>query len=202
MNWPTWIGQTDWRARTALIVVDCQNDFADPNGSLYVNGGEEVVAAVNGAINDAATAGSLVFYTQDWHPETTPHFQKYGGIWPVHCVAGTWGADFHPALIQTGPVVRKGVDGEDGYSGFTMRNPVGGEEVPTALDNLLRESGIEAVVVSGLALDYCVKATALDATRLGYRTLVPLNLTAAVELQPGDGRAAAIELRDSGAEVN
>jgi len=198
MDW----AKMDWTARTALIVVDCQNDFADPEGSLYVKGGEAVIAAVNGVIPDAVSAGSPVFYTQDWHPEKTPHFQKYGGIWPVHCVAGTWGAEFHPALVQAGPVVRKGAKGEDGYSGFTMRDPVGGEEIPTELNNLLRESKIESVVVTGLALDYCVKATAIDAVRLGYRTLVPLNLTAAVELQPDDGDAAVVEMRESGAEVN
>ena len=191
----------DWNSRTALIVVDCQNDFADPEGSLYVRGGEGVIAAVNSAIADALIAGSPVFYTQDWHPEKTPHFKKYGGIWPVHCVAGMWGAEFHPLLVKKGRVVRKGANGEDGYSGFTMRDPVDGTEVPTELESLLREVKVEAVVVTGLALDYCVKATAIDAAGLGYRTMVPLRLTAAVELATGDGEAAAAEIRASGAEV-
>ena len=191
----------DWTPRTALIVVDCQNDFADPEGSLYVNGGEGVIGGVNGAITDARQAGSPVFYTQDWHPEKTPHFKKYGGIWPVHCVAGTWGAEFHPALVHDGAVVRKGANGEDGYSGFAMRDPVDGTEIPTDLDALLREAKVESVVVTGLALDYCVKATAIDAARLGYRTIVPLRLTAAVELAAGDGESAVAEIRESGAEV-
>ena len=191
----------DWTPRTALIVVDCQNDFADPEGSLFVSGGEGVIGGVNGAITDARQAGSPVFYTQDWHPEKTPHFKKYGGIWPVHCVAGTWGAEFHPALVQDGAVVRKGANGEDGYSGFTMRDPVDGTEIPTDLDALLREAKVESVVVTGLALDYCVKATAIDAARLGYRTIVPLRLTAAVELATGDGESAVAEIRESGAEV-
>jgi nicotinamidase/pyrazinamidase len=191
----------DWTPQTALIVVDCQNDFADPEGSLYVTGGEAVIGAVNEAIAGARKAGSPVFYTQDWHPEKTPHFKKYGGIWPVHCVAGTWGAEFHPALVQAGQVVRKGANGEDGYSGFTMRDPVHGTEIPTELDALLQEAKVESVVVAGLALDYCVKATAIDAARRSYRTMVPLQLTAAVELVTGDGESAVAEIRESGAEV-
>ena len=191
----------DWTPLTALIVVDCQNDFADPEGSLFVTAGEAVIEAVNDAIADALVSSSPIFYTQDWHPEKTPHFKKYGGIWPVHCVAGTWGAEFHPALVQAGRVVRKGANGEDGYSGFTMRDPVEGTEIPTELAGLLREVQVESVVVGGLALDYCVKATAVDAAKLGYRTTVPLQLTAAVELAAGDGEAAAAEIRRSGAEV-
>ena len=191
----------DWTPLNALIVVDCQNDFADPEGSLFVPGGEAVIGAVNEAISAALEAGSPVFYTQDWHPERTAHFKKYGGIWPVHCVAGTWGAEFHPALVKAGKVVRKGANGEDGYSGFTMRDPVAGTEVATELETLMREAKVESVVVAGLALDYCVKATAVDAARLGYRTLVPLRLTAAVEIAPGDGDAAVAEIRESGAEV-
>src|SRR6476660_4207800 len=93
---------------SALIVVDIQNDFADPKGSLYVNGGEEVVQVADREIRRALAAGSPVFYTQDWHPESTPHFQKDGGIWPVHCVGGSWGASFHPGLLVNGEVIRKG----------------------------------------------------------------------------------------------
>src|SRR6266511_4309210 len=100
--------------QTALIVVDIQNDFADPGGSLYVRGGEEVVPVVNREIELAAAAGATVVYTQDWHPESTPHFAKDGGIWPVHCVQGTWGAEFHPELHVEGEVGRKGSGGEEG----------------------------------------------------------------------------------------
>ncbi|HEX7098214.1 MAG TPA: isochorismatase family protein [Acidimicrobiia bacterium] len=191
----------EFDARTALVVVDCQNDFADPKGSLYVTGGEEVVATVNRYIVTAIAAGAPVVYTQDWHPESTPHFEKDGGIWPVHCVMDTWGADFHPWLIVAGPSIKKGSNGEDGYSGFTMRDPETGEEMPTALDSTLKEMGVERVVVVGLALDYCVKATALDAQRLGYRTLLPVDATAAVDLSPGDGDAALEEARSAGVEI-
>ena len=187
--------------RTALVVVDLQNDFADRAGRLTVIGGEEIIPVINDAVRQAQDAGAFVVVTQDWHPDSTPHFAKDGGIWPVHCVAGTWGAEFHPDLTVNGTVVRKGANGEDGYSGFTMRDPVDAREVPTELQGLLKDSGVESLVVAGLALDYCVKATAVDAAALGYRTVVPLRLTAAVELEAGDGEAAAADIRSSGAEV-
>ena len=183
---------------TALIVVDMQNDFADPNGSLFVQGGDEVVDVVNTEISEALAAGSSVFYTQDWHPPTTPHFAKDGGIWPVHCVRNTWGAEFHPDLEVAGPVVRKGSNGEDGYSGFTMRDPVGGDETPTELAGLLQEADVARVVVVGLALDYCVKATALDASQGGWETSMLSSATRAVNLQPGDGEQALEELAGAG----
>ena len=124
---------------TALLVVDVQNDFADPAGGLAVAGGEEILPVLNDEIAAARAAGAFVAYTQDWHPPTTPHFAKDGGMWPVHCVGGTWGAELHPALIaDAGPSVRKGTNGEDGYSGFTMRDPLTGATVPTELDGLLR----------------------------------------------------------------
>jgi nicotinamidase/pyrazinamidase len=185
---------------TALVIVDVQNDFADPAGALYVVGGDGVVPVVNAQIEAAEVAGATIVATQDWHPASTPHFARDGGIWPVHCVGGTWGADLHPALglpAQT-PRVRKGEGGEDGYSGFTMRDPVSGDERPTALDGLLRARGVERTVVVGLATDYCVKATALDAARLGYATTVLLDAVAAVDLQPGDGERALDELRAAG----
>lgn len=187
---------------TALVVVDVQNDFADPRGSLYVRGGDtQVVPAVNHQISLASAAGASVFYTQDWHPERTPHFAIDGGIWPVHCVAGTAGADFHSDLRIEGPSVRKGTGGEDGYSGFTMRDPVSGEEIPTALASMIREAGCGRVVVVGLALDYCVKDTALDSAREGFDTTVLLAATAAVNLDPGDGDAAVEQLRRAGVTV-
>ena len=184
--------------RTALIVVDVQNDFADPAGSLYVASGEEVAARCSEEVGLASVAGASVVYTQDWHPPSTPHFAKDGGIWPVHCVAGTWGASFHPSLQVVGPVVRKGVNGEDGYSGFTMRDPVGGETIPTELEPMLRAQGIERVVVCGLATDYCVNATAVDARRLGFETEVLQDAIAAVNLQPGDEARAITAMADAG----
>ncbi len=186
---------------TALVVVDVQNDFADPAGSLSVAGGSDVVAILNREIARARDAGSLVVYTQDWHPPITPHFARDGGVWPVHCVAGSWGAELHPRLVVDGPTVRKGANGEDGYSGFTMRDATDGEEVPTELDELLRANGVERVVVGGLATDYCVRATALDAARLGYATSLLADGIRAVDLAPGDGDRAVTEMMDAGVAI-
>jgi nicotinamidase/pyrazinamidase len=189
-----------YRPGTALIVVDVQNDFADPAGGLSVAGGDAIVPTVDREIEMATSNGAIVVATQDWHPPSTPHFAKDGGIWPVHCVAGTWGAALHPdlALPDDAPRVRKGSNGEDGYSGFTMRDPVSGETTPTELERLLRNAGIEHVVVAGLATDYCVKATALDAARLGFETSVLTDAVAAVDLEPGDGERALAEMQDAG----
>jgi len=187
--------------RTALIVVDVQNDFADPAGSLYVRGGEEIVPPVNAQIDEALAAGALVAYTQDWHPPTTPHFQKDGGIWPVHCVAGTWGAELHADLHVEGPIVKKGSGGEDGYSGFSVRDPRSGEVDATQLESLLRAAGAERVVIAGLATDYCVVETLLDAVRLGHRAAVLASMIRAVDLQPGDGDRAIERMREAGATI-
>ncbi|HEX7173540.1 MAG TPA: isochorismatase family protein [Candidatus Limnocylindria bacterium] len=186
--------------RTALVVVDLQNDFADPAGSLSVAGGDAIVPLVNAHVREAAESGALVVATQDWHPESTPHFAKDGGIWPVHCVGGTWGAELHPGfeLPADAPRVRKGANGEDGYSGFMMRDPTTGDEIPTELEAILRERGVQRVAVCGLATDYCVKATALDATRLGFETVILVDAVAAVNLEPRDGDRALDEMREAG----
>jgi nicotinamidase/pyrazinamidase len=184
--------------RTALLVVDVQNDFADPAGSLHVPDGEAVVEAVNEEIERALEGGALVTYTQDWHPPATPHFAKDGGIWPVHCVAGSWGAELVSTLHVAGPVVRKGTAGEDGYSAFTVRDPSSGEERPTELAAMLRERAVTRVVIVGLATDYCVKATALDAVGHGYETVVVPSAVRAVDRQPGDGDWALDELAAAG----
>ena len=132
----------DYGPGAALIVVDVQNDFADPNGGLYVQGGETVIPFINDVIAAAEDGGALIVYTQDWHPPSTPHFEKDGGIWPVHCVAESWGADLHSGLDVVGPTVRKGTGGEDGYSGFTVRDPVTDETRPTGLERLLHNQGV------------------------------------------------------------
>jgi len=186
---------------TALLLIDLQNDFADPAGSLAVAGGADIIPLVNAQVEAALPAGAHVFYTQDWHPPVTPHFEKDGGIWPVHCVAGTWGAALHPDLRVEGPLVRKGSHGEDGYSGFSMRDAVSGETKPTELDALLRAAGIERLVIAGLATDYCVLATGLDALRLGYPTTVLASAVRAVDLAEGDGARAFAQLREAGATI-
>lgn len=186
---------------TALLIVDVQNDFADPDGSLYVRGGESVVPLIDAEVSDAKAVGARVFYTQDWHPASTPHFARDGGIWPVHCVADTWGARLHPGLRVEGPVVRKGQHGEDGYSGFTMRDPLSGRTEPTELEGLLRAAGVEHLVVAGLATDYCVEATVLDARALGFAVTVLTSAIRAVDLGESDGERALARMREAGASL-
>jgi len=191
----------EYDPRAALLVVDVQNDFADPAGSLSVLGGADAIPHLNAEIRRAQDAGASVIYTQDWHPPSTPHFAKDGGTWPVHCVAGTWGAEFHPDLVVVGPSVRKGSNGEDGYSGFTMRDPVTGLDRPTELDAMLRQRGVERVVIGGLATDYCVRSTALDAVDRGLGVAVLTDAVAAVDLQPGDGARALDEVTAAGVDL-
>ena len=160
---------------TALIVVDMQNDFGHPDGSLFVDGGDDIVGAINDEIDRTANAGGAVVLTQDWHPSSTPHFIDDGGVWPTHCVAGTWGAELVDGLDpndRASTIVRKGTNGEDGYSAFSMREPGGDVDIPTGLAGLLRERGTSRVVVVGLATDVCVAATALSAASSGFETVV------------------------------
>lgn len=162
-------------ASTALIVVDMQNDFAHPDGSLFVAGGDALVGGINDEIAGARAAGGVVVLSQDWHPAATPHFDVDGGVWPVHCVAGTWGAELIDGLDPhhaASAIIRKGTNGEDGYSAFSMRKPGGDVDIPTGLAGLLRERKIERVVVCGLATDVCVSATAQSAAAAGLDTTV------------------------------
>jgi nicotinamidase/pyrazinamidase len=173
----------------ALIVVDVQNDFC-PGGALAVANGNAVADPLNRLAHDA----SLVVATRDWHPREHGSFAANGGRWPVHCVADTLGAELHPGIDrdQIDLIIDKGqaLDSE-GYSGFEG----------TALERLLRERGVDTVHIGGLALDYCVKATALDAKRAGFDAVVHREATRAVELQAGDGERALAELREAGVRV-
>ena len=173
----------------ALIVVDVQNDFC-PGGALAVPEGDAVVEPINRMAREAP----FVVATRDWHPPDHGSFAEQGGPWPVHCVAGTPGAELHPGvdpgLIDV--VVDKGEASElEGYSGFEG----------TELERVLREHDVDAVEVTGLALDYCVKATALDARRAGFDVTVHTGASRAVEVQPGDADRAVEELRAAGVEV-
>ncbi|SNQ51241.1 Isochorismatase [Frankia canadensis] len=185
----------------ALLVVDVQNDFADRAGSLYVAGGEQVVAGINAEVTAARAADSPVFYSQDWHPAHTPHFVTGGGVWPPHCVADSAGAAFHPELVVAGEVIRKGVDGGDGYSAFSVRDPSSGERRATLLGARLAELGVATLVVVGLAGDHCVRASALDARERGLSVRLPLALTRFVNLEPDDEGRAVTAMRDAGVLV-
>ena len=184
----------------ALIIVDMQNDFAAPRGALHVAGAADIVPVINAQIALARAAQSMLVYTQDWHPPRTPHFAVDGGDWPIHCVAHSWGAELHEGLDCPlgSPMILKGTNGEDGYSAFTMRDPSTEELVPTPLEPLLIESGVTSVVVVGLATDYCVRETALDAIHLGFGATVLTDGVAAVEVLPGDGEEALAELEAAG----
>ena len=190
-------------SKTALIVVDVQNDFVDPSGNLYVTDAESVVGNINAKIADARSEGRLIVYTQDWHPDVTPHFAKDGGIWPVHCVGDSWGAEFYRELevVSDAELVRKGTGGEDGYSGFSVRDPETNAATDTAMENILRSHDIASVDVVGIATDYCVKETALDASNRGFSTRVYVNCMKGVELEPGDTQAAIDAMVSAGVEV-
>jgi nicotinamidase/pyrazinamidase len=183
-------------------VCDLQNDFADPAGALYVPGGDAIVSTANREIRAALSAGSPVFYTQDWHPMHTPHFAPDGGVWPVHCVKDSWGAELVPALEVDGAIVRKGTAGEDGYSAFAVRDPRRpGLVRQTRLARLLRARGVARVVVVGLAADYCVRETVRDALRLGFDVTVVRDATRAVDGSRAGRDRALDELGDAGAHV-
>ena len=193
---------TPFDRASALVVVDMQNDFADPDGSLSVPGGHDIVPAVNEAIDAARAAGATVVMTQDWHPPVTSHFVDHGGTWPVHCVRATWGAELHPDLrADADLVLRKGTGGEDGYSAFTVADPETGDRTPTGLSGYLHQRDITSVVVVGLAADVCVRATALDALADRFATTVRWDMTRAVDVEAGDGERAAEELTAAGVTV-
>ena len=179
--------------KKALIVVDVQNDFC-PGGSLAVSHGDEVVAPLNKLINEFIDRGEPVYKTRDWHPARTRHFQAYGGTWPVHCVQGTNGAEFHPDLSNDPriTIISKGIDeSADGYSGFDGTN----------LAQLLREESVEEVWVGGLATDYCVKHTVIDALREGFEVKALADAMRAVNVNSVDGAKAIGEMREAGAEI-
>jgi nicotinamidase/pyrazinamidase len=176
----------------ALVIVDFQNDFT-PGGALGVDGGDRIADRVNELAADPRF--DLVVATRDWHPADHGSFTAQGGIWPVHCVQGTSGAELHPGLDRTkvDVVVDKGqpVD-TDGYSGFDG----------TDLEALLRERGIDRITVVGLATDYCVKNTVLDARSLGFDVDVDADAVRAVNVEPGDGDRALDAMRAAGATVS
>jgi nicotinamidase/pyrazinamidase len=182
--------------KDALLVVDVQNDFC-PGGSLAVAEGDAVVPVLNRYMERAAAAGIPIFASRDWHPAQTAHFREYGGQWPPHCVQGTPGAEFHPDLrLPEGTiVVSKGMNPVDeGYSLFEGKLEDGRDAL-----RALRERGVTRVHVGGLATDYCVRATTLDALAARFDVFLLEDAIRAVEVQPGDGARAIAEMREAGA---
>ena len=179
--------------KKALIVVDVQNDFC-PGGSLAVAHGDEVVAPLNKLMKEFLDRGEPVYKTRDWHPPKAEHFVDYGGTWPVHCVQDTPGAEFHPELLDDPriDVISKGIDERaDGYSGFDG----------TQLAHSLRGEGVEEVWVGGLATDYCVKYTVLDALKEGFKVKALGDAMRPVNINPDDGHKALEEMSAAGAEI-
>lgn len=192
----------------ALIIVDIQNDFC-PGGNLAVNDGDKIIETVNNLIN--SNTYSLIVATQDWHPKDHKSFasnnnEKVGSViklqgldqvmWPDHCVQNSKGADFHKDLLvsKINYIVQKGKNKEiDSYSGFFDND----KKSKTELNDILLKNNIVSLDIVGLALDYCVKATALDSVRLGFETSVILNATKAVNLNDGDDLKAINELRNN-----
>lgn len=188
--------------KKALLIVDVQNDFC-PGGALPVTDGDKVVEPINKMIEYAHKNGWLVVASRDWHPRVTSHFKDYGGRWPVHCVQNTKGAEFHPDLKYTDIIISKGfLKDEDAYSGFdgflTLRDETISRE---SMQEFLKRIFITEVYICGLATDYCVKATALDAIKHGFKTTVVLDACRAVNINPEDGDKAVEEMDKAGAFV-
>lgn len=184
--------------RDALIIVDVQNDFC-PGGSLGVEDGDRIVPVLNRYIERFAAASLPIIATRDWHPQKTNHFKSYGGVWPAHCIQGTSGAEFHRdlRLRRDGIVVSKGTDAdEDSYSAFQGKDDSG-----KPLAELLRGLGVTRIFVGGLATDYCVKQTALDGLRRGFKVVVLDDAIRGVDLQPNDSANAVAEVRAAGAAL-
>ncbi len=181
--------------KPALLVVDVQNDFC-PGGALAVPHGDVIIPRVNRTIDQFVRRGLPVLATRDWHPPMTKHFKEFGGAWPPHCVQGTKGARFHPELRlpKDAVILSKGMDPEqDSYSGFQALND-GGRD----LESVIHDLGIDELFLCGLATDYCVRATALDAQRRGMRVHVLEDAIEGVDLKPGDSEAAMEEMRTAG----
>jgi len=182
----------------ALLIVDVQNDFC-PNGALSISDGDRVVEPLNCAAEHFAAAGLPVLASRDWHPPVTKHFREYGGLWPPHCVQGSPGADFHPNLrLPAGTIViSKGIDPErDSYSALEAVT-----EDRRTLTELLAKLKVRHIYIGGLATDYCVRTSALDALRLGFAITVFTDAVAGVDVHPGDSARALEEMERAGARL-
>jgi nicotinamidase/pyrazinamidase len=182
------IGKTD-----ALIIVDVQRDFC-PGGALPVPYGDQVVPVLNKYVRIFKAAGTCIFATRDWHPSNHVSFKPYGGVWPPHCIQGTKGAEFHPDLMlpEEAYIVSKATDSSrESYSGFDG----------TELKRILRKRGLKRVFIGGLATDYCVKNTVIDAVKLGFKPVLLLDAIRGINRKRGDSEEAIKEMIDSGTKT-
>lgn len=182
--------------KSALVIVDVQNDFC-PGGSLPVKEGDRVVPALNGYIELFKSAGMPIYASRDWHPDKTVHFKAFGGKWPPHCIQGTVGAQFHPGLKvpRDITIMTKGESpDEDSYSAFQAHDDKG-----RLFAQSLKAAGITQLFVGGLATDYCVRATVLDALKAGFDVVLLLDAIKGVDVKQGDSKKAMDEMMEKGA---
>ncbi|MCM8801276.1 MAG: bifunctional nicotinamidase/pyrazinamidase [Candidatus Omnitrophica bacterium] len=182
----------------ALLIVDLQNDFC-PHGALAVPQGDKIVPLINKYIKLFSKNKLPIFASRDWHPKKTTHFKKFGGLWPVHCVQGSKGAQFHPdlKLPKETVIISKGMSPQkDSYSAFDGEDSSG-----QPLYNLLKILRIKELYVGGLATDYCVKETVLEALRKGFKVRLLLDAVKGVNIKKGDSEKAIQEMKTQGAKL-
>lgn len=181
----------------ALLIVDVQNDFC-PDGALGIKDGDKIIPVINKYIKNFASKKLPIFASRDWHPKKTAHFKGFGGVWPVHCVQGTKGAEFHPKLElpKEAILLYKGMDpGKDSYSAFQAQDQNG-----MSLPGLLKILDIKELYIAGLATDYCVKFTTQDAVRQGLKVKILSDAIKGVNLKPNDSEDAIGEMVKIGAK--
>ncbi|RLE52907.1 MAG: bifunctional nicotinamidase/pyrazinamidase [Candidatus Methanomethylicota archaeon] len=179
--------------KDALIIVDVQKDFC-PGGALPVPEGDKIIPNLNKYVEIFRKNGGKIYATRDWHPENHISFKEYGGLWPKHCVQGTEGAEFHPnlKLPEDAVIISKGTDPlREAYSGFEG----------TDLKKKLKQEGIVRVFVGGLATEYCVKNTVLDAIKFGFETVLLMDAIKGIDLKPSDSRKAIDEMVKRGVKT-
>lgn len=185
------------KLKEALLIVDVQNDFC-PGGALAVPDGDKIIPYLNKYIKIFSQKKLPIFASRDWHPKKTKHFKKFGGVWPVHCVQNTKGAKFHPKLklSKEAIILSKGMDPQiDSYSAFQADDQNG-----MSFINLLKVLGIEELYIAGLATDYCIKSSAIDALRNGFKVKLLMDAIKGVDLKPGDSQDAIREMSQNGAQ--
>ena len=186
------------KLKKALLIADPQIDFC-PGGALGIKDGDKIISVVNAYIRKFAAQELPIFITRDWHPKETKHFKSYGGVWPRHCVHDTKGAAFHPGLKfpRETIILSKGMDpAKDSYSAFHAY-----DDNHKELHHLLQIFGVTELYIGGLATDYCVKYSALDALKYGYKVYVLLDATKGVNLKPQDSENAVREMVAAGVQT-
>ena len=183
----------------ALLVIDFQNDFSDPQGSHYIPGASEIVSHINAEINLCRASEGEVIYTQDWHPGKTKHFASHNGRVGEHCVRNSWGAQIHPDLEISGDVLRKGIEGEDAFSCFSVRDLETGIVKPTLMETLLHDRNIQKIVFVGLSTDFCIRDSAIEALLKGFEVAVVSNCVCSTD---EDAQVEILEdLEKNGVEI-